>query len=150
MPLMFTLHLLSAALWVGGMFFAYVALRPAAAQLLEPPLRLPLWGKVFKHFFRWVWAFVILLPLTGYGLIYLKYQGMANVSVGIHIMQFTGWVMILIFAYLYFAPYKKLKHFVAEKNFPEAGKNLNIIRQLVFINLTLGLITLISASTLHY
>jgi len=25
-----SLHLLSAVIWVGGMFFAYVALRPAA------------------------------------------------------------------------------------------------------------------------
>ena len=45
------LHLLAAVVWVGGMFFAYVALRPAAAQL-EPPARLTLWVGVFKIFFR--------------------------------------------------------------------------------------------------
>ena len=36
------LHLLGVLIWVGGMFFAYMALRPAAAQLLEPPQRLTL------------------------------------------------------------------------------------------------------------
>jgi len=35
-----TLHTLSAVIWVGGMFFAHFALRPAANHLLEPPLRL--------------------------------------------------------------------------------------------------------------
>ena len=49
-----TFHLLAAAIWVGGMFFAYNALRPAAAQALEPPLRLELWVQVFRRFFVWV------------------------------------------------------------------------------------------------
>ena len=42
MSVTITLHLLSAVIWVGGMFFAYMVLRPAAATLLEPPQRLPL------------------------------------------------------------------------------------------------------------
>ena len=46
------LHLLSAVIWVGGMFFAHMALRPAAAQVLEPPHRLQLWVQVFKRFFH--------------------------------------------------------------------------------------------------
>src|SRR5437773_1376556 len=36
------LHLLFAAIWVGGMFFAVLALRPAAFAL-DPAVRLPLW-----------------------------------------------------------------------------------------------------------
>lgn len=39
MPLAITLHVLSAVVWVGGMFFAWMALRPVAASLLEPPPR---------------------------------------------------------------------------------------------------------------
>ena len=31
-PLLF--HLLGAVIWIGGMFFAYLALRPAAAMML--------------------------------------------------------------------------------------------------------------------
>ena len=46
MAIAIALHLLAAVIWVGGMFFAYMALRPAAASLLEPPLRLPLWSQV--------------------------------------------------------------------------------------------------------
>ena len=39
MALAITLHILGAVIWVGGMFFAYMALRPVAAALLEPPQR---------------------------------------------------------------------------------------------------------------
>ncbi len=60
LPLAISLHLLSATLWVGGMFFAYCILRPIAAIQFEPPQRLTLWSEVFSKFFPWVWAAVIL------------------------------------------------------------------------------------------
>ena len=34
----------------GGMFFAYVCLRPVAASLLEPPARLKLWSGSLSAF----------------------------------------------------------------------------------------------------
>jgi putative copper export protein len=43
-------HTLAAAIWVGGMFFAYMALRPSAGPL-EAPVRLQLWERVFSRFF---------------------------------------------------------------------------------------------------
>ncbi|HCH57240.1 MAG TPA: hypothetical protein DEV64_09140, partial [Rhodospirillaceae bacterium] len=55
------LHLLAALVWVGGMFFAIMVLRLAAGEL-EPPVRVPLWGRVFSKFFPWVWMAVIVLP----------------------------------------------------------------------------------------
>ena len=59
-----TLHLLSAVVWVGGMFAAYLCLRPAAGPL-EAPQRLSLWRRFFAKFFLWVWASVVLLLATG-------------------------------------------------------------------------------------
>jgi uncharacterized membrane protein len=59
------LHLLAAVIWVGGMFFAHVALRPVAAAQLESPVRLTLWAGVFKVFFPWVFAAIATLLLTG-------------------------------------------------------------------------------------
>ena len=35
MNLTLLLHVLSIVVWVGGMFFAYMALRPVAASVLE-------------------------------------------------------------------------------------------------------------------
>lgn len=65
MSLSLFLHVLGVVVWVGGMFFAYMALRPAAASLLEPPQRLTLWAGVFDKFFPWVWLSVALILLTG-------------------------------------------------------------------------------------
>ncbi len=59
MSVSIALHILASVIWVGGMFFAYMALRPAAAQVLEPPQRLSLWIESFKRFFVWVWLSII-------------------------------------------------------------------------------------------
>ena len=74
-PLTISLHALAAVIWVGGMFFAYMALRPVAAQLLEPPIRLELWSQTLAQFFPWVWLAVIALPATGYWIIFAVYGG---------------------------------------------------------------------------
>ncbi len=60
-----TFHILGAVVWVGGMFAAYVCLRPAAGAL-ETPQRLALWRRFFAKFFPWVWVSVLLLLLSGY------------------------------------------------------------------------------------
>ena len=60
------LHVMSDVVWIGGMFLAYVAVRPAAAEVLDPPQRLKLWTGIFRRFFPWVWASVALLLATGF------------------------------------------------------------------------------------
>ncbi len=58
--LVYTLHLLAALVWVGGMFFAWMILRPAAMTALEGPARLKLWVEVFQRFSSgsgWRWCF---------------------------------------------------------------------------------------------
>lgn len=142
-----SLHILAAVIWVGGMFFAYMALRPAAAQLLEPPQRLSLWDGAFTKFFFWVWISIAVILFSGYYMIFIL-GGFADAGMHIHLMHGMGLLMMLIFAHVYFAPYKRLKRFIAEGNFPEAGKNLNTIRKLVAINLAIGLLTFIAAESI--
>jgi uncharacterized membrane protein len=146
MPVAITLHVLSAVVWVGGMFFAWMALRPVAASLLEPPQRLPLWSKTFARFFPWVWAAVLLLPASGYWIIFESFQGMGNVGLHVHVMQFIGIGMIGIYLYVFFAPYRNMNRAIAAGNFPAAGKQLAAIRRLIGINLILGLATIVVAT----
>jgi len=84
-----------AVIWVGGMFFAYMALRPAAASLLEPAQRLPLWQETFRRFFFWVWLCVLGLLLSGLWMILLL-GGFRAVSPHVHLMFLIGVVMIAI------------------------------------------------------
>ena len=78
MALLVLVHTLGATIWVGGMFFAYLVLRPVAAGRLEPPARLSLWAGCFDRFFVWVWIAVVILPLTGYWMSFWALGGMAN------------------------------------------------------------------------
>ncbi|MGV6858107.1 MAG: CopD family protein [bacterium] len=139
------LHVLSAVLWVGGMFFAYQVLRPVAAEQLEPPARLRLWAAAFSRFFPWVWLFVVLLPVSGYWLMFKVYGGM-SAGVYIHLMQSLGWIMILLYMHLFFAPFRRLKEAVVTEQWPMAGKQLNQIRRIVGINLGIGLVVVAIAS----
>ncbi len=140
------LHLLSAVVWVGGMFFAYMFLRPVAASQLEPPARLSLWVGVFKKFFPFVWLSILFLPLTGYLMIYTIWGSMAATPIYVHTMNGIGTVMILIYLHVYFAPFKRLKEAVIKQDWPEGGRNLNIIRRMVGLNTLLGLSVVIIAS----
>ncbi len=139
------LHVLCAVVWVGGMFFAYMALRPAAG-LLDPGIRLPLWHNTFARFFPWVWACIVLLPSTGYLLIRELFGGMAHAPLSVHIMHGLGWIMIGIFLFVFFRPYAGLRKAVGLKDFPSAGRHLTRIRQLILTNLVLGVVITIIAA----
>jgi len=129
------LHVLSVVVWVGGMFLAYVAVRPAAVETLEPPQRLRLWAGIFRRFFRWVWAAVALLLLTGFSMM----GEMERVAGYVQTMAGIGIVMMAIFLHVYFAPYGRLKRAVAAEDWKVGGAALAQIRVLVGVNLLLGL-----------
>ena len=140
------LHVLAAAIWVGGMFFAYMVLRPVAAELLEPPQRLSLWVRVFAGFFPWVWFAVVTLLLSGYGMLFLFFGGMAGAPLYVHLMQGIGLVMMLIFGHVFFAPFRRLKRAVQDQDWQAGGRQLAQIRRLVGANLSLGLLTIALAA----
>lgn len=138
--ILLALHALAAVVWVGGMFFAYLVLRPAAGPL-EPPQRLALWHRVFGRFFPWVWAAVAALLASGYALVFLVLGGFAGAGIHVHLMQTLGLVMMALFAHLFFAPWRRFGRAVAAADWPAAGKQLDGIRRIVAINLALGLVT---------
>ncbi|KPJ94342.1 MAG: hypothetical protein AMJ53_05410 [Gammaproteobacteria bacterium SG8_11] len=149
-PIAIALHLITSTIWVGGMFFAYMALRPVAAEILEPPVRLELWLQTFKRFFLWVWLAVILLPLSGYWMIMQIWGGFSSIGLDLKLMHVIGWVMILIFMLVYFVPYRRMRHALAKSDLASAANALALIRKLVALNLTLGLITVVIASAGRY
>lgn len=136
------LHALAATVWVGGMFFAYMALRPAVGPL-PPPERLALWGRAFGRFFPWVWVAILVLLATGYGIVFGGMGGFAGAPLHVHVMQGLGILMILIYLHLWFAPYTRLRRALAEGHIPMAAAQLAQIRVLVATNLGLGLLTVL-------
>ena len=144
------LHLLATIIWVGGMFFAYMALRPVATSLLEPPQRLPLWSQTFAKFFPWVWAAVIILPATGMWMVFSVFGGFEKVGLYVHLMTGMGTLMILLYMHVFFGPYRRLKQALTANDLPEAGRKLAQIRIIIGINLALGLLVTVIASAGRY
>lgn len=144
------LHVLSATIWVGGMFFAYVCLRPAAAGALEPPLRLRLWADTLARFFRWVWLAAALLLLTGFFMMFAVMGGMKGAGPHVHLMLGGGIVMMLLAAHVYFAPLRRLRRAVADGHWTDGGKALGQVRVFVGINLALGLLVVAIGSGGRY
>ncbi len=138
------LHILAVTVWVGGMFFAYQALRPVAAQVLPPPLRLPLWHGTLARFFQWVWLAVGLLLATGLHMTIV----LGGFAAPLHarVMLILGVIMMLVFAHVFFAPFARLGRAVAAEDWPAGGVALGQIRRLVGINLVLGLVTITLAT----
>lgn len=149
MGTLLTIHLLVAIIWVGGMFFAHMVLRPVAMNLeLEEKVRL--WHGVLNRFIPWVWGAVLLLPLTGYWMVIREMGGLTHVGIHVHIMQGIGWVMIALFLYLFFRPYQAMRRMVREHLFPEAGLYFQRIRVIMITNLVLGLVNSIVGNAGRY
>jgi len=143
------LHLLSAVFWVGGMAFAYWVLRPAAGAL-DPPVRLPLWRRVFEKFLPWVGIAIAVLLASGYAMMEKFFGGFAGAPTYVNVMQGLGILMLLLYLHLYFAPWKRFRRALDQGALPDAGKALNQIRQIVAINLALGIIVVIVGGTGRY
>lgn len=135
-------HMLAAVIWIGGMFFAWMILRPVAADQLEPPQRLKLWSGVFARFFPWVWAAIIALPVTGLFLVYRLFGGIGGSPLFVHLMLTLGTAMVLIYLHVYFAPYRRLRAAVTAQDWAAGGRALGTIRKLVGLNLLLGMLLL--------
>jgi uncharacterized membrane protein len=149
MTLGLIVHALAAVIWVGGMFFAYMVLRQALGTL-DPQARLDLWRDVFGRFFPWVWASIVALLVSGYGMVFFGLGGFGDAGVDVHVMQATGLLMMALFLHLYFAPWRRLQRALAQRDGETAARQLDQIRRIVAINLVLGLLTVAIGASGRY
>ncbi|MCR6630708.1 MAG: hypothetical protein NVV74_12025 [Magnetospirillum sp.] len=135
------LHTLAAVIWVGGMFFAHMVLRPSVTEMTAS-LRLALWRRVLPRFFAWVAASIVVLLATGYGVLLTGYRGgISGGNLHIDVMQITGAVMILLFIVMVLGPFLAFKRALATNDLVAAARWQGRIRAIVVVNLVLGLFT---------
>lgn len=137
------LHLLCAVLWVGGMFFAYVVLRPSMAAI-EAPQRMLLHTRVFGKFFLVIWHAMPVILLSGFAMLGLRWD-MATAPWQINAMMGLGLLMSAVFLVIFFGPYRQFRR-TTDRN--RMTSRLDSIRKLIGLNLILGLITVIVAGLL--
>ena len=140
------IHLLASVVWIGGMFFATVILRPAAASL-DTPARLTLWSGVFGRFFPWVWASALAMLASGFWMIFAYFGGMKNLVMYINLMMGAGLLMALLFVWLWVSPYRLFRKAMAANDVQGAGRQIDRIRHIIAVNLVMGLVVLLLVST---
>lgn len=137
------IHLLGVIVWVGGMAFAHLCLRPALAAL-APPQRLALMRQVLGRFFPLVWGALAGILVSGAAM--LLAVGMAHAPGAWHLMLLTGLVMGGVFLSIWFGPWRRLDRAVAGEDWAAGALALNVIRQRVGFNLILGILTVAVAT----
>jgi uncharacterized membrane protein len=80
-------------------------------------------------------------------MVFIVFGGFVGAGLHVHLMQGIGWLMVALFVWLFHGPWLAFKRAVDAEDWPSAGTSLDRIRQIISINLTLGLIVvLIGAS----
>ena len=138
--LAYSLHVVAALIWVGGMFFAWMILRPAAITALEGPARLKLWVEVFQRFFVWVWIAVVILPISGVGLLQMRFNGFETAPRYVQIMMGLYIVMVALFIRIQSLQLPELRKAVEAQAWAEGAAVMGRIRRLVGCNLIVGLV----------
>jgi uncharacterized membrane protein len=137
------LHLSSAVIWIGGMFFALFCLRPAA-MTLEPAVRVPFMANALGRFFSVVvW---VALAAMGSGAAMVARVGQTTRQTGAPFnmpadwmaMAALGFLMLAVFGHIRFALHKRLQRAVAAQDWKAGGAALTEIRFWVGVNLAFG------------
>lgn len=139
--LLLVLHGLAATVWVGGMVFAQFVLRPSLMPL-DPPARLAVWEGVFRRFFLIVAHAVAILLLTGYAMLFGFQGGFRGTAWPVHAMHLLGLVMAGLFVAIRLGPYPAFRAALAAGDLKAAAERQAHMRQMVTVNLVLGLLTL--------
>jgi uncharacterized membrane protein len=133
------IHILCAVIWVGGMFFAIVVLRPSIAGL-EPAQRVAMHNRVFRRFFLVIWHVMPIALITGF---VMAFVGPAGLPWNVQAMMGLGVIMAVVFLAVVFGPYRRFRSAVSSARAGEAAER---IRRLIELNLALGVITVILAA----
>ena len=144
MPIALILHILAFVIWVGGLFFAYVLLRPAL-DVTDNTQRFTIWASILKKFFPWVWLCIVVLLVSGFSMVYMS-GGFSSAGNHVFAMMALTLVMIGIFKFTWVAPFRHLCRGVEQEKWEVAAYALGTIRILFAVNLGLGAATIVIAT----
>lgn len=145
MSVLLALHLIAAVIWVGGMAFALLVVRPSLG-VLELPQRLVLHAQIFRRFFLVIWHAMPLQLLTGYLMLFVLLGGFAEVNWAVHLMHLLGLLMTAIFLVVFFGPWRAMRAAMAVHDRAAAAACVDRIRRLISANLVLGVVTVLVAA----
>jgi uncharacterized membrane protein len=138
-------HVLAVVVWVGGMFVLHFAVRPSAARLQEPAVRLTFLSSTLGRFMSWAALSIVVVLASGLAMILIG-GGFKNAHLSVHLMLAVGLLMMLLYLHIRFAPFKRMRAAVMASDWAAAAANLDVVRKMVLTNLVLGFITIAIAT----
>lgn len=137
-----TAHVLAVIVWIGGMFFGFVALRPAMKGM-DTLTAARFWSSLLSHYLPWLWTAIAVLLASGIYMVFNGFGGFGQLPWFVHFMMGIGIFMMLLSGHLSFSAFKKLKRAVAANDEALAAKAMRQIRIVTDVNLILGLLVVI-------
>lgn len=141
-------HILAIIVWIGGMVFAHFFLRPALMGLVVPE-RVRVMHEVLRRFFNAVSVAVLVSLVTGLWMIgrvakqAVQSGGSFAMPLSWTLMAGLGILMMLIFAHIRFALFKRLSRAVQATDWAVGATALASIRTWVAVNLGLGVLIVV-------
>ncbi len=138
------LHLIAGIVWLGGMTFMLVALRPAVMAQMQPQPRARLMAMVWGRFFPVVFGAIVVLFTTGTNLYTTAFRsikaatGSGSVPLGWNLMLGAGLAMMLIFDHIFFAGYRKFKRALARDDWSMVAAASAQVQRFMVVNFALG------------
>ena len=142
-------HLLSIVVWVGGLFFVIVCLRPALRGL-DGPTKLRFASEVLGRFLTIVNMAVALVLGSGLAMLWLavreaKSPGLSfNMPLDWYAMIGLGLVMMAIFGHLRGVLFKRLDRAVKAGDWAAGAAAFEPIPGWLVVNLVLGVIVIVA------
>ncbi len=149
------LHLIAGVVWLGGMTFMLVALRPAVVAHMEPQPRARLMATIWGRFFPVVLGAIVVLFTTGSNLYTTAFRAMkaatgaGSVPLGWNLMLVGGLAMMLIFGHIFFAGFRKFKRALAQEEWAVVGASAAQIHRLMVVNFVLGWLIVLAVRLIH-
>jgi uncharacterized membrane protein len=147
------LHVLASIVWIGGMVFSHFFLRPAVMSL-EVAERVRLMHEVLRRFFNAVSVAVLVTLVTGLWMIGRVAKQLVQSGAGFSmplswtLMAGLGILMMLIFAHIRFALFKRLSMALQTMDWDAGSVALASIRTWVAVNLGLGVLIVVLVTLL--
>jgi uncharacterized membrane protein len=97
------IHLFATVVWIGGMITNLMIVLPSIREALEPAAMGKLMGAVMKRFRVWVYISIVLLVLTGFGMMrfnmnYLGFAQFGNVWSAVAVIKHIVILIMIVLA----------------------------------------------------
>lgn len=147
-PVLYWLHVLAAVIWIGGMVFNILVVRPSMA-VIDASQRIKLAVAMLKRFIRLVLASIGLLAITGILMALPKFSLTTAYGITLLFKITIVGVMISIVIFIRYSLLPKLEFLIVQSS-PDVSKTIGRIVALVKINLAFGVFVLLLSEFLAF